>query len=43
MAGLTDDELDELVPDDDPEVVAGLARLSVLRVLEQIENDGARP
>ncbi|MDJ0336442.1 hypothetical protein QMG83_14540 [Salinibacterium sp. G-O1] len=31
MARPTDDDFDQLVPDDDPEVIAGMAALAVLR------------
>lgn len=35
MDRLTDDDVDELVPDDDPAVVEGMARLDELRTGER--------
>ena len=43
MARLTEEDLNELVPDDDPQVIAGMAALAVLRQLEQVEQDGLQP
>ena len=36
-------DVDRFVPNDAPDVIAGMSAPAVLRQLEQRENDGARP